>query len=284
MDEHKQLQGMLVDMLAWFHNYCSKNGLRYYVLGGTMLGAMRHGGFIPWDDDIDVGMPRDDMNRLEELLKATPDERYVLETPNTENKDYRYAFSKLYDTHTTLIENTGCKLIRGIYVDIFPLDGIGNDLEESRKNYGRIHRLHNLLLARTCGIRSGRSPLKNAAVIMFKCIPNCVVSDKRLLKRLADICSERKWDECSYGGNLVGAWRFREVMPRTVMGTPTLYKFETLMVYGAENADEYLTNLYGNWRELPPVEKRITHHDYIMRDLTRPYKNAKSDKKSDGKV
>ena len=80
-EQDAKLKSILLDMFSWFHEFCVQNGLRYYALGGTMLGAARHGGFIPWDDDIDVGMPREDYMRLEALMGSSPQEPYILETP-----------------------------------------------------------------------------------------------------------------------------------------------------------------------------------------------------------
>ena len=262
----------LKEMFAWFHAFCEENGLRYYMVGGTMLGSYRHGGFIPWDDDIDVGMPRADYDRLEEILKdGSEDKRYVLETPNTNANDYFYAFSKLYDTSTTLIENTRYKIKRGIYIDIFPLDGIGNTREEAEKNYSKVYKLHNLLLTRVVGIRRGRKWYKNLAVAAARAVPNFILNNKKLLLRFVGLCKKYDFDECEWGGNLVGAWRFKEIMPRDIMGEPTLYNFEGLRVYGPEKPDEYLTYLYGDWRKLPPIEKQVTHHDYILCDLNSSY-------------
>lgn len=264
-----KLKGMLLDMLKWFHSFCEENGLRYYALGGTMLGAARHKGFIPWDDDVDVGMPREDYNKLERLLEKHQNERYVLETPNTTAKDYFYPISKLYDTHTTLIENTKVKIKRGIYLDIFPLDGIGNSLEESRKNYKSIARTQNLLLLKVGGIRKGKSFYKNWAVIVFRVIP---LNAKKYLKKLVEKCSRYSWNDCLWVGNLVGAWRFNEIMPKTYIGQPKKYAFEDTEIYGVENADAYLTSLYGDWRKLPPKEKRVSHHDFLSIDLEKSYK------------
>lgn len=265
-----ELKSKLTQMLEWFHNFCEENDLCYYALGGTMLGAVRHNGFIPWDDDIDVGMPREDYERLESLLSGK-DGKYVLETPNTPAKDYFYPFSKIYDTDTTLVENTGIKIKRGIYIDIFPLDGIGNSCEESKENYAAIQKKYNLLLARTGGIRRGRKFYKNAAVALFKLVPPCILKKKELLLDLANACKAHDYADCTWCGNLVGAWRFKEVMPKSVMGEPKLYKFEGLDIYGAQDADAYLTSLYGDWRQLPPEDKRVTHHDYVMLDLNSPY-------------
>lgn len=79
-------------MLAWFDSFCRENNLTYYALGGTMLGAARHQGFIPWDDDIDVGMPREDYAKLEKIMNGKQFDNYVLETPNSKNRDFCYSF------------------------------------------------------------------------------------------------------------------------------------------------------------------------------------------------
>lgn len=257
--------------MRWFHSFCEENGLRYYALGGTMLGAARHQGFIPWDDDIDVGMPREDYEKLAALLQGRSGEQYFLETPDTKAKDYFYPFSKLYDTTTTLVENTKYKIRRGICIDIFPLDGIGNDEEESRRNYPKIKKQYNFLLTRVTGVRKGRKWYKNCAVLFFRLIPGFMLNNKKILKKLVDSCRAYPFDEYKWCGNLCGAWGFKEVMPKAIMGTPTLYQFEDIKIYGAEDFDGYLTSLYGNWRQLPPKEKQVTHHDFIECDLHKSY-------------
>lgn len=263
-----EVQEKLLDMLGWFHRLCVENNLRYYAIGGTMLGAQRHQGFIPWDDDIDVGMPREDIEKLERIISRDNSERYVFETPETEEKDYFYPFYKLYDTSTTLIENTKRAIKRGIYIDIFPLDGIGNTLEESNRNYKKVKFLDDLLMAKVAGFRKGRKFYKNLVVALFRLIP---INDKKILHRLIAQCKKIKWDDSAWGGNLVGAWGMREIMPREIMGTPKLYKFENIEIYGVQKPDEYLTKMYGDWQKLPPEEKRVTHHDYILCDLNKSY-------------
>lgn len=267
MEKTQELKSLLVDMLAWFHNFCEENNLRYYIVGGTMLGAVRHQGFIPWDDDVDVAMPDSDYKKLAELLTGA-EGRYVLETPETPEKDYFYSFSKIYDTKTTLIENSKYKIKRGIYIDVFPLVGMGNTEEESLINFKKIEKINNLLISKVTGIRKGRSFLKNAIVAVFKFVP---LNEKKLLNKVVSAYFTEKWDDCTRGGNPVGAWRFKEIMPREIMGTPTLYNFEGLCVYGAEQYDKYLTHLYGDWQKLPPEEKRVSHHDYLYCNLHKGY-------------
>lgn len=272
MAEQKELKKMLVAMMEYFHKFCCENNLRYYALGGTMLGAARHNGFIPWDDDIDVGMPRKDYEKLVLLMQNNQDGRYIFETPLTEEKDYFYALSKLYDSKTTLIENTKYKVKRGIFIDIFPLDGVGNTLEESTKFAKKIYKINNLLMLKTSGFRKGRSFYKNLAIFLFRFVP---IDPKRVLYKLVKKCAEKDYDKCLYIGNLMGAWLFKEIMPKKYMGKPKLYKFENIEIFGVEDPEAYLTSLYGNWRQLPPEEKRITHHDFIELNLHKSYLEGK---------
>lgn len=269
-DQNEKLKQMLLDMLSWFHGFCVRNGLQYYVLGGTMLGAVRHKGFIPWDDDIDVGMPRADYLRLEALLRDQPEKRYILETPHSENADFFYPVTKLYDSHTTLVENTRRRIKRGIYLDIFPLDGAGNSAEEAMAYFAPVKWRRQLLLALTTGIRKGRSFRKNAAVILLRMIPERKLG-KKLLLDIERMSQRRGFDSCTWVGNMMGSWMERELMPRSVFGQPTPYPFETLTIFGPEDYDAYLTSLYGNWRELPSPEKRKSHHDFLVMDLEHSY-------------
>lgn len=265
------LQKKLIPMMGWFHNYCVSHNLRYYALGGTMLGAVRHNGFIPWDDDIDVGLPREDYNQLVKQIGNRKIENYYLETPESEAKEYRYPYSKLYDTTTTLTENTWPKLRRGIFMDVFPLDGFGNSEEECLKNWKLVLHESNFMWARTCAVRKERAPIKNLAIILAHLIPDNLAKDKHRLYAMNKKAQRRSFDEMEYSGNTFGNWGLKEIMASSIMGKPRLYMFENLRIYGAEDYEAYLTHMYGNWRQLPPVEKRITHHDYVKIDLNASY-------------
>ena len=266
-----ELKTHLLEMMKWFHSFCVENHIRYYALGGTMLGAVRHQGFIPWDDDLDVGVVSEDYIKLPELISNSGQSRFAFESPDTDAPDYFYSFSKLYDTSTTLVENTKFRIRRGIYIDIFPLVGMGNTETESAARFKVIDGRFRYLLARTTGIRKGRSTLKNLAVYVLRLIPGFLSRDKAKLISLNHFANEKAFYENKFGGNPFGAWRYKEIMDSAIMGNPTLYKFEDLFIYGAEHANEYLTHLYGDWRQLPPPEKRFSVHDYIEIDLHKSY-------------
>ena len=268
---NQKMKAMLLEMLRWFHGYCEANDLRYYAQGGTMLGAVRHQGFIPWDDDVDIGMPRADYVRLGSLLAQNPHPRYCLEMPDTEAGDFFYPFAKLYDTQTTLVENTRCQIRRGIYLDIFPLDGVGSSKWEAVRHFSAVKWRRKLLLAMTTGLRQGRKPGKNLAVWVLGRIPDRLVDRKALLCAIDRISASRSFEESAWVGNLMGTWLERELVPRTVYGGPTRYSFEGLVIYGPADAGGYLTSLYGDWRQLPPVEQRRSRHDFVYLDLERSY-------------
>lgn len=264
MDELKQ---KLVEMMSWFHDFCVENGLTYYISCGTMLGAIRHGGFIPWDDDIDIAMPRECYEQLERIMKNNVfHDKYILETPNTNAGDFFYPFSKLYDTQTTLIENTKYKIKRGIYLDIFPIDGLGNSIEECKKEFRQINLLNKLLLLKVAGFRKGRDLYKNFGVALFRMIP---INPKKILEKVCKKHAERSINDYEYCGVLAG--NFNEIIHKKIYGKPTLYSFENIQIYGVEHPNEYLSSVYGDWKKLPPIDKQISQHDYIHLDLKRSY-------------
>lgn len=266
-----ELQNRLLDMLKWFDRYCRDHQLKYYAVGGTLLGAVRHNGFIPWDDDIDLAMPREDYNQLNKLLGGKKEATFFLETVHSKDDCFCYPYSKLYDTQSTLIENNRSKLKRGIFLDIFPFDGIGNDLARGMHHFNKIQNHYNFYLTRIGGYRKGRSFYKNAAVFFSRCIPSLLVNDRQLRIKLDELCQTYRFENSEYVGNLLGNWRKREIVRRNVIGEPTEYQFEDMLLLGIENYDAYLSSIYGDWKQLPPKDKQVTQHDFIELNLDKSY-------------
>lgn len=268
------IQENLLEMLKWFHNFCEKNCIKYYIAGGTMIGAMRHGGFIPWDDDIDIVVPRNDYNRLLSIFNKKID-HYFLESPYTNNKDFLYSFSKLYDVNTTLTERLKKPCKRGIFIDIFPLDEIGNSYEEALKKLKKVDRKNMLLMTRTCSIRKNRKLYKNISILLMRLIPSFLFDEKKYSIKLDEYIQSISEDDSEYVANLMGSYREKEIVKKSYFGKPTLYSFENIKVYGPEKFDEYLTYIYGDWKVIPSESKRKTEHDFIEINLNKSYLEEK---------
>lgn len=267
-------QQKVYDMFKWFHTFCVENDVKYYAIAGTALGAVRHSGFIPWDDDIDVGLPRKEYEKLISLMDGKQFGDYVLEKP-LQYKDSIYGFAKIYDTSTTLIEGSRYDSKRGVYIDVFPLDGAGNDYAEALQRFRSILKTRRWVYNKVCKLRKKRGLKKNLASLIVRAIP--FTSWRKLNIVVDNKAKELEYDTSEYVANYYGAWGAeREMCKREVYGTPKLYKFEDGEMYLPEDADKYLTTMYGDYMTPPPVEKRVSHHGFIYCSLTESYlKNKK---------
>ena len=209
--EIQTIQEKLLKMLTFFNNFCEEKGLSYYVVGGTMLGAARHHGFIPWDDDVDVGMPRND---FEELIKYAGNvfDTYTFETLQSSDTNYCFPFTKLYDTSTLLIENTRHVLKRGLYIDIFPLDGVGDTKRIAEKHYRKIDIIKTLLKLRNSPDKNDRNWYKNLVIHSVRLLPNNIANEKRICQRIDKLCKKYDFNDSKLVANLVGAWGLKEIM------------------------------------------------------------------------
>lgn len=264
------IQSKLLNMLEWFHSYCLENEIPYYIVGGSMLGAIRHRGFIPWDDDIDIVIPRPDYNRLLTLFTKQKD-HYLLESPYSGNNDYYYTYAKLYDTNTTLTERSKRNCRRGIYIDVFPLDGIGENEREVDVNFKKIDHLNMFLMTRTCALTKRRGFVKNASIVLSRLIPPFIVDDHDLVIRVDKTAASFGYEKSKYVANLMGAYRKKEIMEKDIFGVPTEYQFENIVVFGVEHYNEFLTHIYGNWKQIPPKEKQNSTHEYVEIDLNKSW-------------
>ena len=266
----EEIHSRLLVMAKTFHGICVENNLRYYMLGGTMLGAVRHKGFIPWDDDMDFGMPREDYDRFISVSNKILPEYYEIRFyKNTDNSPIHYA--KLIDNRTTLVEASYTNYVEGLYIDIFPLDGAGNGMLFDRIRAKRIL-WHQILIMNHCTTRDKkgiRKLLKKYA--RFRNINNLHDSMEKLM-------TAKTLSESSLIANYLGAWAEKEIMPKDVMGTPALYTFEDAEFYGSENADKYLKSLYGDYMKLPPKENQVFKHNYYYLNYDLPYREYDSQK------
>lgn len=275
MDETNRMQLVLLELLKVFHDYCILKNLKYYAVAGTALGAARHSGFIPWDDDLDVGMPRNDYEKLiESFNKDFKEKNYYLEGPqNSLDPTFPYPFSKLYDLKTTLVEDFGRKQIkRGFFLDIFPLDGIGKDLEEGKKTKGSIQKWHIIKNLYLYG-KDNDIFVKRLCKQFCRSVIHLIFRNERGIARIIDEKSKKNdYDKSNYVAALT-CYELPILIPKFYLGTPTLHKFEEIMIYCPEKIDEYLTLNYGNWRAYPPEAERVPHHTAALYSLVKGYED-----------
>ena len=249
------------EMLKVLIKVCSENGLRYFLLGGSCLGAVRHGGFIPWDDDIDVGLPREDYDKLMGLSDQFPS-YYFLQNMDSD-PEYMLCFAKLRDSRTTYIEKSirNWKINHGVYIDIFPLDHYTD-------RGGFFFRCRDRVLKSRVAAEFTVERKWSAKFLLNLTKVLCPDAHVAASKRDRWIRSARKGEMVA---NYGGAWGHKETMPRAWFGEGKEILFEGLNVRIPENSDAYLTQLYGDYMTPPPPEKRVGHHYANIVDLDKPY-------------
>ena len=263
----EQLKKIELVIFREFIGICEKLNLKYYVLGGTLLGAVRHNGFIPWDDDIDVGMPRKDYERFLREAPALLNERYFLQNHVTD-PNWVSNFSKIRDSRTTFIESSVKKfsINHGVYIDIFPLDY--HDKADEEKFFRKFRRY-----TRRIGLSYWTPGIKQKikkcliSFIPFLCCPSLkktVLKRENLMKRNG---------KTPYIANYCGAWGRKEIIPAAWYGDGVVLNFEGMNVIAPSNYDAWLTQVYGEYMKLPPEEKRKPHHYTEIVDLEKSYKN-----------
>ena len=277
-EELRQWNGIILEALYFFDSFCRTHRLTYYAVGGTAIGAVRHHGIIPWDDDIDVAMPRPDYDRFVSLCPSSLPSAYRLVTPYTD-ADYNLPFAKLIDTRTVLVERSDVPCRIGLFIDIFPLDAASDDSLAAERETRRYRRMMNRLeavTARTTFMSRlalllrphewGRFAVQTAAVFFRQTLR------RRFLLRLERIARRHPYGSTQWLTNYGGAYGSRERFPAAYLDgdTPRLpFADNTIPLFPRYH--DYLTRIYGDYMQLPPPEKRIPHHTkhiVCMRELT----------------
>ncbi len=258
----ERLKQKELDIFKAFLSVCKDNNLKYYLLGGSCLGAVRHQGFIPWDDDIDVGLPREDYNSFIKIGQSFLPDYYFIQTFETD-PEYLNCFAKIRDSRTTFIESSvkNWRINHGVYIDVFPLDFY----PEHKKMMFEIKDL--LLKARLSVLFASEPSLKmkwlqNVSKVLYSDVKEVVRARDSLMQSVP---------HSSILANICGAWGQKEITPAEWFGEGQKTKFEDLTVIIPNHYQAYLTQLYGDYMTPPPVEKRIGHHSAVVIDLDKPY-------------
>ena len=274
--ELTQWKGIITDVLRAFHEICEKYGLTYYAIGGTAIGAVRHQGIIPWDDDIDVGMPRPDFERFMEICRTTDFGDYELVSDET-HEAYNLPFPKFCKKNTTLMERADVPCVIGLYIDVFALDATSDDRAEVEVLMHRYKKLQNrheaicthstfaeYIMLLTKPHEWGRFCYKTIGFFFRQRMR------RSLLRQMRAICLKYPYGSTHHLINYGGSYMMREVFhSRVVEGEVPVMPFENISIRMLPGYDEYLRGIYGDYMQLPPEDKRASHH-------TKAYYNLKA--------
>ena len=248
-----------LNIFEFFRKICDENNLKYYAIGGTLLGTIRHKGFIPWDDDMDIAMPRDD---YEKFIGLFSENNYKYKLFNYKlTPEYKFYISRLCNTEYQIEEVSG--YVTDLFIDIFPIDAMPSNKIIRKIHYLRIF-YHKLLLSfyynDTIDMKMKRKwyekiLIKIAKTNIFKKFVNPIKEKNRLDK----VLKTYKFNGSKYSGTIMGTYKTREIVETRLFGKPTLYEFENTQICGPEKYDEYLTHMYGDYMKMPSEKDRRIH-------------------------
>jgi lipopolysaccharide cholinephosphotransferase len=262
-----EIKSCSIGILDFIDTVCKKNQLNYYLCGGTLLGAVRHNGFIPWDDDIDIVMPRNDYERLFEVWPAN-EQFAVLCHKNTHN--FPYAYGKVIDNRTVKIEpiRKSCQLI-GVDVDIFPIDVLPDNDDEASfffKEIAKKQEQLSLQLSPYCKSHTLiRTIAKNIRLFFLRSSELVgITSVDKITKQFDELAQKYNQKETNFCGiTTISHYGIREKNPNTNYNSAVYVTFENKQYPAPCGYVDILTRLYGKEHmQLPPVEQRQTHHSY----------------------
>ena len=254
----EEIKRIELDMLRFLDRVCQENRLRYYLCGGTLLGAVRHKGFIPWDDDIDVLMPRPDYEKLIDVLEGDPRYRLL----SAKDQGYYYNFGKLVD-RTTGLRELKDKPIRGmgVYLDIFPLDGMPEEESAQLAQYQKLDRQRH----RITEFSRIPIPRKNVFCIFrdaCKYAAHLFMSQPKAQQAYRDAALAFGYEDSAYVLATGGSYKTKDIFPKSWFAETARLEFEGELFAAPVEYEAYLRQLYGDYMQLPPVEKRVTHHTF----------------------
>lgn len=268
--ELRKLQLCEFDILCKFIDICEKNNLRYFMLGGTLLGAIRHKGFIPWDDDVDVCMPREDYYKLLDIAQKEMDAPYYITSAELDDK-YRYCFGRIANSNIKIKNNSAnIPRIEDAWIDIIPLDG----MPEGKLKL-KIHKLK-LFFCRSMNqiaqyeeLVDQKRKRKKLEALLVK-IAGWKVFRKsydyhKCIMRIQKQLSKYKYDDCETVINYMAAYGFKETFSKSWFGEGKEYEFESRVIKGPADYDSVCRQIYGaDYMTPPPLDDRNKHNAEII--------------------
>ncbi len=265
-----KVQELSLNILKVVYQYLIDHHMHYYMLGGTLLGAVRHHGFIPWDDDIDIGIPRKEYEYfVKNISDYLPD--YMKLHTWWDDSEHKYYFSRIVDTrHSLRRDGSLIKRNEEVWVDIFPLDGMPNNIihREIHKFYFlAVRAMYHISCFERVNLKRPNRPFSERVIIKFVELTGFGRNSdtKKWLIKLDKVLKKYPLDKSKYIVNGMGQYKFKEMFPQKYYGKGKLYQFEDLKLMGPEDYDSVLTQMYGDYM-VPPKDKEKNVHDATFID------------------
>lgn len=267
-DKFRALQLVQASIMDDIHRVCVKNNLKYYMIGGTALGAVRHKGFIPWDVDIDIAMPREDYEKFIEIANDELEPKHECQTyKNQKHFSSPHILIVLKNSSITFQTDllNGESMRSGIYVDILPLDQVPVDTKLRKKHARELALISNIKYYKYSRIYSTNGLFSRICKKIIRLVLSCL-SDYRLNFIQQQIA--QKYNNLPDTGEICSTlshYKYEKLcMPKYIWGTPKLYDFEGRQYYGQEDINAYLTRLFGDYMKLPSKEVQENYRQMIL--------------------
>lgn len=254
----KEIQAIELKIFDKIHEFCQKRGLNYSLYGGTLIGAIRHKGFIPWDDDIDLIMPRPD---YEIFCKEFWAQDFSLHDHRNDT-DYILPYAKIYYDKTLLIENDFPKKKSSVFVDIFPADGFPDNTKSLYK--AAKSRFWNMMFvaAKNTPLRKKERRFYKTVIVYVLRAATCMVSSRFFLNRFQRHVQQYGYEKNPFIADMTWGYGASQCVPASAFASFVELEFEGRRAKALAGWHIYLRNVFGNYMQLPPPEKRITHHSF----------------------
>ena len=264
----EKLQNEELAIAKYFIALCENNGLEYFMLGGTLLGAVRHKGFIPWDDDMDFGMPREDYEKFIEILNKESNEYIIGYYKLGTSRDYPLKLES--DTVQVKDMSTSKLKIRNAWIDIFPLDGMPNGRLAKNIHKFRLLSLRALFkISQLSDMVSESNPYRSTKEKLIISIAKFMrleyfLNERKILDKLDKRLKKYSYEKSNYVVNFMGAYKFKEMFPKDYYKQLVDYSFDAIKFKGPKKYDDILSQMYGNYMILPDEKDRNKHSTEVI--------------------